>query len=235
MVNIQKAAFFDIDNTVVNIKTMFSFMKYYLDSSGSNNSDLTYESFSLYLDKFSKRTDRVELNKYFYSFFKGWSQETVKKESVKWFQGLVLDKNNNLFIEPIVKLIKDLKQQGFLIVAVSGSFHEALLPLINYLEFDAVLATELKTQKEIYTGSISKSMIGAGKGESIIDFARLHNIKLHESCACGDHITDLSMLELVDRPLVVAGDENLEKIAKERSWEIIHNTSVLTDDKELHV
>lgn len=78
-------------------------------------------------------------------------------------------------------------------------------------------------------------MIGEGKVAAVRSYADKNNIDISLSVACGDHISDLAMLELVGEPYVVAGDPELETVAKERGWPIIEVSKTDCLDAETHV
>jgi HAD superfamily hydrolase (TIGR01490 family) len=235
----RKAAFFDVDNTLLNAKSMFSFQSFYLDTwlpahlPNQSPESESYEQFSMRFAKHAEHLDRHALNKLFYEGYQGHSRKSLCEASLSWFKQLE-QRSESLWIAPALRLANDLRNQGYRLVAVSGSSHEILAPLIARLAFDDCLATRLEVVADLFTGRIlPPQMIGEGKGEAISRWAMCQGVDLELSVACGDHVTDLQMLESVGRSYVVAGDPLLEQIAVKRGWPILRATAA--DHLEIHV
>src|ERR1035437_2888258 len=233
-----KAAFFDVDNTLLDAKSMFSFQSYYLDHwlptlspAGSLRSE-SFAQFSYRFEQHAKHHDRQALNRMFYGGYAGHSLRSMRKAAVAWFTQLE-QRSGSLRIEPVLTLAEELRGQGYQMVSVSGSSHEILAPLIERLDFDDCLATRLEVDGDRLTCCIlAPQMIGVGKGDALRDWALGRSVDLRQSVACGDHLTDLQMLECVGRPYVVAGDPLLEQVAAERGWPILRVNA--TDECVVH-
>ena len=179
-----------------------------------------------------QRDDRRALNRLFYQSYAGHAVQDVQKAAHAWFEQLRASvAETRLWIEPALALARQLRAAGHRLVAVSGASHEILAPLLDHLRFDHCLATRLEARNGVFTGSIvHPQMIGPGKAEAMRSFADEHGIDLQHSVACGDHITDLSMLECVGRALVVSGDRALESIARSRGWPVLQATVCSFDE-----
>ncbi len=230
----RRAAFFDVDNTIIRVKTMFSFSEYFLCSNGRGQFS-SYQEFIAHLNAYPERDQRDKLNREFYRNFKGVSKSEVEVTARSWFEEISESYGLDLWNFPVLKMIDILRHQQYLIVAVSGSFQEALSPLADHLSLDECLATKLKTCGGVYTGEIEASLIGEGKALAIREFARAKNVNLFDSIGVGDHRSDLPMLELVGEPYVVGGDQPLEKIASQRGWPLIDVGQPVADGQIIHV
>ena len=56
----------------------------------------------------------------------------------------------------------------------------------------------------------------------INDFLKLNDLKIEDSIFYSDSINDLPMLEACGEPIVVNPDDNLKKIAIDRSYKILN-------------
>lgn len=230
-----RAAFFDVDNTLLDLKSMFSFQRFYLDDwlPGRAPGE-SYADFSARFAQQGQQLDRAALNRLFYAGYAGHSREGLREAAQLWFQGLRQQRGAALWIRPALELAETLRAEGMEPVAVSGSSHEILAPVLAQLRFRHCLATELEAEGDRLTGRIvPPQMIGEGKAVALRRWAERHGADLARSAACGDHITDLPMLESTGRAYVVAGDPALEREAAARGWPVLQPAQV-TDDQGVH-
>jgi HAD superfamily hydrolase (TIGR01490 family) len=235
-----RAAFFDVDNTLLDAKSMFSFQRFYLDEwlpwHGGADVDGTpgYAGFSATFELLAQRLDRAALNRRFYESYAGHSQRGLREAAQAWFAQLLAQRGEALWIKPALAQAEALRAEGFTLVAVSGSSHEILAPVLQALGFGHCLATTLEVEGDRLTGHIvPPQMIGEGKAVALRRWADEQGIDLARSVACGDHFSDLPMLACVGRALVVAGDPALEREAAEHGWPVLRADTV-TDSQGVH-
>lgn len=226
----QKYAFFDVDNTVLDIKSMFSFLDFYISESRTiteDEKDRKAEAFYRDLNLTgNEQNNRKALNRKYYEFFSGRSRDETIMIAEKWFSRIRKKMDGTLYIKPVLERMQSLKETGVEVVFVSGSCHEILSPIMKDLRVSECIATVLEVVNGKFTGNISgKQIIGDGKSESIKEYAATKNIDLGRCYAFGDHVSDLDMLAIVGMPTVIEGDRELEKIASERSWEILRKSN----------
>lgn len=183
-----------------------------------------------------QRHDRLALNRYFYESYNGWRHADVLALAERWFTMLQEEHGERLWIDAALALARRLRGEGYLLVAVSGSTHEILARVLRHLQFDACLATTLERDGAAYTGRIvPPQVIGEGKGEALHRFARARGLDLRDCVACGDHITDLPMLDAVGKAYVVAGDPALEALALARNWALLDMPAQALEGQLAHV
>lgn len=235
-----RAAFFDVDNTLLNIKSMFAFQRYYLDEWLPRCptlvcATLTYAEFERNFELLAANHDRAALNRIFYESYAGHSQRGLADAARAWFAKLLAHRGDGLWIQPALNLAATLKGSGFHLVAVSGSSHEILAPVLEQLHFDDCLATKLENDGDRLTGKIvPPQMIGSGKAVAMQRWADQRDTQLKRCVGCGDHISDLQMLESVGSAWVVAGDPELESEALRRGWPILRS-EVEPDILQVHI
>ena len=129
-------------------------------------------------------------------------------------------------IEPIIyaealELFDEHHAAGRKVVIVSSAPTEVVEPLGEFLGADEAVGTRAAVDAEgNYTGDLEFYAYGGHKAQAVRKLAARQHINLPTSYAYSDSITDLPMLELVGHPVVVNGDKELERVARERDWEI---------------
>lgn len=216
-------AFFDVDETVVNIKTMFSFLRFFCSKNTRSKllGGLRYHYLISQLKLLKKMGySREYLNAYYYKFYQRTSLNLLLQTSQEWFQ--TFKKEHNLFNKKIVDEINKHKINGGEIVFVSGSFFSCLKPIADFLDVKHILATELEERQGKLTGKIISQTIGQGKADAIRNFLAQKNFNDLKSCfAYGDHESDIPMLQLVGSPIAVGKDPSLIHHAYSNKWQII--------------
>ena len=116
------------------------------------------------------------------------------------------------------------REQGHAVVIVSGSLTPVLERISTKLNATGFVGTNLEVKENRYSGrTLEPVIIGDAKDESTRNFFSERNLSIDwdNSYAYADSIHDLSLFELVGRPVAVYPDPDLHKLASERKWEII--------------
>jgi len=213
------AAFFDVDETIINVKSMFDFLHYF--SSIDNN--INYKDIINSISKQSREgISRESINLEYWKIYSGLKRETVLNAIQQWFTSKI--NNNNFFIKSTIERLKFHQEQKHIIVFVSGSGKDILSPLSKFLKVDHILATELICKNGYYTGDIIPPiMIGDGKAISAKLFAKKNNVNLLKSFAYADHISDIPLLKIVGNPIVVGDSPQMIKYAKNWDWNLLND------------
>lgn len=215
--------FCDLDETLIDCKTMFEAMKFYFVSK-NHSEKVGLEKFSRFVDdlfafanKFN--TDRASMNRYFYSQFKGISVEELQLCCQEWFAQYGV----HLLNPKVVAELREHQRTGKKICLVSGSFEQCIAPIVEYLNYDDFLCIQLDIKDGYFTGRLrSAPVIGDGKARAIECYQeKVGNINFNKCFAYGDHISDLPMLTIVGNPVVVSHCKELVKFATENDWRVI--------------
>ena len=218
-------AFFDVDGTVIRIKTMLNFLKYfYLNQNKimGNYKHIKYKLGTFLYEKMG--INREWLNQRYYKQFKGYQKSYVHNLGENWFL-FEKKKLNNLYIQNVIDEINKHKKNNAEIIFVSGSFEPCLRPLARQLGVKKILSTVLEIENDLYTGKIiPPQTIGEGKAIKVRNFLNNQSNCDPDQCfAYGDHTSDIPMLECVGNPYVIAGDKKLESHALLNNWSIINS------------
>lgn len=212
-------AFFDVDDTLIDVKSMFSFQDYWYAETGDA------EGRRVFLAEMNALRGQDApweiLNRRYYAHFAGRSVEATRLCAEAWFAALERDRPR-LFHAAVVAELLALQDQGVEAVFVSGSFPELLAPSARRLGVRHVLATTMEVKDGRFTGAIlPPQTIGEGKAAAVRTFLAGRGASAAACRAYGDDISDAPMLEAVGHPTAVTGGRGLAAYAERRGWRVI--------------
>ena len=222
LITTQPCAFFDVDNTLISIKSMFSFMDYLKYESSLLSNELI-EKVQYNLDYlFSKSTPREFINEYYYSLFSGVSVESLTNEAKIWYQSIC--RQENFFHLHTLSRLRQHQAEGYNIVFVSGSGLAMLRPLAQQLNVNAILCAPQTQTDGKYVGTLyDLPCIGNGKVYYIHRFLKkFYNIDITDSSiAYGDDISDFPMLDCVGNGYLVNPSDKTIIANKTKSFSVL--------------
>lgn len=214
----KRFAFFDVDDTLITVKSMFDFFRYWT---------LEWRKEPAALEAFEREFSRLRaagesrenLNRAYYRYFAGIRSEDIERAGAAWASAW-LARPERFFIAAPVHLLRELMADGVEPVFVSGSFDAVLRPIADHLSVTNILAAPLELRADgCYTGRIgTPQTIGAGKAVAIRNFLAKQKVRADACLAVGDDISDLPMLQSVGTAVVVGEHPQLTEIADARSW-----------------
>lgn len=217
--NHQVFAFFDVDDTLIAVKSMFSFQEFWYCHYGCKEEQSAFEQDMQ--ARYHKDACWKQLNKLYYQYYQGRSVEQVECAAREWFSELER-KTDNLFYQPIVEKLRQHQRNGVIVVFVSGSCIPLMMPVASRLDVQEMLVTNLEVENGCYTGCIiPPQTIGSGKAEAINLFLASHNANAGACYAYGDDISDVPMLEAVGNAYAVEGGRGLEQYALKKGWPVL--------------
>ncbi len=215
-----KAAFFDLDKTVIAKASMLAFGRTFYKEGLLSKRTILRSAYAQLVYKYSGANEKQiqKLRETVLGLTKGWERSLVSTIVAETMTEIV----EPLIFKEAIDLIALHKDQGDLVYIVSASPEEIVAPLGERLGVDGVIATISKVDSEgRYTGEMDFYAYGPYKAEAMATLADKNGFSLEDSFAYSDSYTDLPMLEAVGNPVVVNPDRVLAKIAKERSWPIL--------------
>lgn len=118
-------------------------------------------------------------------------------------------------------LLHTLKQEGYTTLAISGSQQELAEAFAEKYGFDDCIGALYERKDSKFTGNVVRRVPGR-KHEIIQEFIDEHpEITLEGSIAVGDSEGDISMLEMVARPIAFNPSSGLFEAAQQAGWEIV--------------
>ena len=120
-------------------------------------------------------------------------------------------------------LVTDLKKHGYYLIAISGSPMFMVKDFAKHLGFDMAFGTALKTNKGLFTSEFAQRDSYDKKSKLLMKIVEQLGISpdWKKSVAVGDSATDISMLELVGKPIAFNPDGILVDYAKKHGWRIV--------------
>jgi len=215
----ESVAFFDVDDTLISVKSMLSFQDFWYGQTGDSDGEKAYRQD---LKKhWQPGACWASLNRLYYRHFAGRSEREVVDRGRQWFVR-TKDESAPFYHPRPLSELRAHQREGRAVVFVSGSFPALLQPIAEELGVEHVLATRLEVSNGRYTGEIlPPQTIGDGKVTAIRGFIEAHGLVAEQCYAYGDDISDFPMLESVGRPTVVTGGRDLEAKARCLGWRMI--------------
>ncbi len=118
------------------------------------------------------------------------------------------------------ELVQTLKRNNFFLIAISGSEVKAVSTFARAMGFDAWVGEVSYAQKDgKLTGEVKA--LKQTKAEILNAIIKKFDLDIKGSTAVGDTSSDISVLEMVDSPIVFNPNQALFKVARERDWMIV--------------
>ena len=131
----------------------------------------------------------------------------------------VIAKNSDYLYVYTTGLIEKLREEGYFLIALSGSEMYSVQKFTEKLGFDLAIGEYYHEKEGFFTGKIDH--VFKQKDIFLKKFIIEHDLTLDGSYAVGDSSGDLSMLKLVDNPVAFNPEDTLYEEAKKQGWKIV--------------
>ncbi|MEU6667478.1 HAD-IB family hydrolase [Streptomyces sp. NPDC046727] len=201
--------FADVDETLIACKSLFDFMDHYFAGGpGARRAQDTRGAIGRLL---ADGGSREAGNRLYYRVWSGERATDVAAAAARW----AADKRRGggFYVEGTRAALRLHREQGSLVVLVSGSFPALLAPIAAEVGADHLLCSRPEIRHGRYTGElIGEPVIGEGKLRAVEEvFRRYPHVEPGACHAYGDHISDLPMLAAVGHPVLVGDDAELRR------------------------
>ena len=215
----RRVAFFDVDETLITAKSMFDFLRFWLDRNGDDGSYYWLLS-EQRRTRAASGVPREEINRDYYRQFAGVAKNELWAAGLEWYRDYKL--RPDAFIGATLAAAAEHRAAGDAIVMVSGSFRACLAPLAADLGATEVLCSEpIADENGILTGEIARPMIGDAKADAVTETVARMGVSALDCYAYGDHSSDLKMLLAVGQRRVVGDNPVLLAKAHTHGWPIL--------------
>lgn len=214
-----KLAIFDIDGTVFRKNLHFELIDE-LSWQGIFSKEARRNLVRIYANWLEHRGTYEEYRKSIVSTYerelKGCSQKDIVSASRK-----VAEFNKDRVYIFSRDLIKKLRKEKYIIIAISGSPVEIVKEYNRYMRFDDVFGSVYETDgKGVYTGRTIFEPV-KHKGHLVGQYISEKNMTLEGSWGIGDTESDISFLKMVSHPIAFNPNLNLERVARRKKWRIV--------------
>jgi HAD superfamily hydrolase (TIGR01490 family) len=218
-----KAAFFDVDGTLVRTNIVHAFAFYAMNQGSilgtAWQTARTLLSVPLFLA--TDRLDRKAFNELFYSYYAGQSEDRLETLAEELFEDVI----RPAIFSGTSRLIEGARRAGCRIVFVTGALDFTVRRLAEHLAADDLIANRMRFVHGVATGRVLPPIIeGAHKALAIRDYCVKHDLALERSFAYSDSFSDYPMLAVVGHPAAVNPDARLARVARAYEWPILSTT-----------
>ena len=116
-------------------------------------------------------------------------------------------------------LLKSLKDEGYLLFAISNSQIEIVNKIADYYGFDDCIGAVYGRSGNKFNGQ--KTVYLTDKDRILKELVTKHKADWEGSIAVGDSASDISMLSIVERPIAFNPEKKLFEAARTKGWEIV--------------
>jgi len=222
-----RAAFFDVDGTLVRTNIVHA-LAFYAVNQGSLfgtawQAARTVASLPLFWA--ADQVNRKAFNELFYRYYRGQTEDRLLTLSDELFES---------GLKPAVypgspALIAQARRAGCRIVLVTGALDFTVRRLAAHLGADDLLANRMRFVAGTATGQVVPPIIeGAHKALVMRDYCLREGLRLDQSFAYSDSISDYPMLAVVGHPTAVNPDRKLARVARAYEWPILQTTDETT-------
>jgi len=211
-----KAAFFDMDGTLVSVHTGRLYLRWRFARREMSLKDLMRASWWLMGYTFGL-IDITAVTTHVMQTLRGQDEAEFRSQCREWFEN-----NVRSYISAAARdAVLDYQSQDYVCAILSGSTPYVVDPLAKELHIKHVLCTRPTVVEGRFTGDYhSPVCYGDGKLAIAEAWAQDQGVDLSQSLFFSDSISDVPMLERVGQPRVVNPDPRLHLLAKRRQWPI---------------
>lgn len=219
----RKAAFFDVDGTLVRTNIVHSFAYYAMNqgtifgTAWKTAKTVATVPFLWALDK----ANRKVFNELFYGFYAGQTQDRLLTLAEELFEDVLKPA-----IHPgTTRLLDETRRSGCKVVFVTGALDFTVRHLSAHLGADDLIANRMHFVDGVATGRVIPPIVeGAHKAVVIRDYCVKQRLALDRSHAFSDSFSDYPMLAVVGHPTAVNPDLRLRNVARAYEWPIVDTT-----------
>lgn len=134
----------------------------------------------------------------------------------------VVEREQNHVYRYTRDLVRELKEKGYFLLAISQSPKVILEDFCKKLGFDKVYGRIYETDSENKcTGKIIDLHLIANKANIVRRAVEKENLTLHGSIGVGDTEGDIPFLEMVQKPICFNPNEKLHRYARLMKWRVV--------------
>jgi HAD superfamily hydrolase (TIGR01490 family) len=158
-------------------------------------------------------------NKVILDIFKQVLRQTTPEQLKKVVTDLLTNKQDYCYAST-TQLMRQFKEEGRTLIAISGSIADIIEPFAKSLGFDYVVASGLEIKEGKFTGERATET-KHGKDQILRELVKKHGLTLEDSFGIGDTHRDLPMLAVTEHAIAFNPNAALYAEAEKRKWKIV--------------
>jgi len=217
----QRAAFFDLDNTLINGSSMYYLFRGLVTKGVLGKKNLI--RFGLHNARFIKSKEEnldvmAKVTEIALGIIGGLHVRTLTSHCEEIVSEFWSHKQNH----GITKRVQEHSEIGDKTWLVTAAPIEIADAVARQLGMSGAIGTRSEVEAGLYKGKlIGQPLHGVEKAKAIKELATLHGYDLKKSFAYSDSINDLPMLMTVGKPYAVNPERELQRIALKNNWPIL--------------
>lgn len=211
-------AIFDLDNTLIAGDSDHLWGTFMIDKGVVDATHFAQQNDQFYKDYQQGELDIMAYQKFALAPIANRSMETL----AEWHREFMEKYIEPIYLESAQRLVNAHQVRGdrLLIITATNSF--ITTPIGKRYGIDELIGTTPEIKNNVYTGEVTGTpSFQQGKVERLDSWLADNNESLSGSYFYSDSHNDLPLLEKVDHPVVVDGDDKLIAAAEARSWDCI--------------
>jgi len=208
-------AIFDLDKTLIGGDSDFLWGEF-MSEIGAVDPSSYQKKNQYFFDEYAK--GKLNINEYLEFCLEPLSQNSMATLNA-WHQDFMQQKIQPIVLPKAQAVVDEHKAKGDRVLVITATNRFVTAPIVTEYGIDDLLATEPEIKNGNYTGLVEGiPCFQKGKINHLNTWLEKTGENLEGAYFYSDSHNDLPMLELVDNPIVVHGDDTLQKIAKQRGW-----------------
>ncbi|WP_242343871.1 HAD family hydrolase [Anaeromyxobacter terrae] len=223
MAGTERAAFFDVDGTLVRTNIVHAFAFYAMNQGSILGTawQTARTVLSVPLFAAADRMNRKLFNEVFYRYYAGQSEDRLETLAGELFEDVL----RPAIFPGTPRLIEETRRAGCRVVLVTGALDFTVRRLAEHLGADDLIANRMRFVQGVATGRVVPPIIeGAHKALAMRDYCVREGLALEKSFAYSDSFSDYPMLAVVGHPAAVNPDVRLARVARAYEWPILRTT-----------
>ncbi|BBB24462.1 HAD family hydrolase [Isorropodon fossajaponicum endosymbiont JTNG4] len=211
-------AIFDLDKTLIKGDSDFLWGEF-LSEIGAVDVG-TYQSKNQYFfDQYA--LGKLDINEYLEFCLMPLSQHSIQTLN-QWHQQFMSQKIEKILLPKAQTVVDAHKAKGDIVIVITATNRFVTAPIVARYGIEHLLATNPEIKESQYTGKVEgEPCFQSGKINHLNKWLKETGKNIKGASFYSDSYNDLPMLELVDYPIVVHGDDKLNTLAIERGWKCL--------------
>lgn len=168
------------------------------------------------LYKFNFYKDIGKLRTKIFSSLRGIKFDVDGELTREFLSGL-----NPQLLPASLKVINHHKSAGDFVLLTSSSLDFIIEHIKNLTGANDYIAAKIEIINGQISGRLLQENFGSLKVKNIKDYIQEHGLKYQSIILYSDHVTDLELFNMVDKPIAVNPDRQLLKMALVKGWKVL--------------